>query len=93
MPTTLPDRAGRSPNQRRRLLAEFAPIFAPMAAAVLYLLLLAWSLVPLAADFSAPLRPDRLPGELNSQLNGDYNPMEPGHRTQGPHWPGWLAHR
>jgi hypothetical protein len=89
MPTTLPDRAARNRHQRRRLLAEFAP----MAAAALYLLLLAWSLIPLAADFSAPFRPDRLHGELNSQFNGDYNPMEPGHGTQGPHWPGWLAHR
>jgi hypothetical protein len=85
MPTTLPDRAARSRHQRRRLLAEFAPL----AAAAFYLLLLAWSLIPLAADFGAPLRPDRLQGEFN----GDYNPMEPGHRTQGPHWPGWLAHR
>jgi hypothetical protein len=89
MPTTLPDRAARSRHQRRRLLAELALI----AAAAFYLLLLAWSLIPLAADFSPPFRPDRLQGELNSQFNGDYNPIEPGHRTQGPHWPGWLAHR
>jgi hypothetical protein len=85
MPTTLPDRAARSRHQRRRLLAEFAP----MVAAALYLLLLAWSLIPLAADFSAPFRPDR----QQSEFNGGYNPMEPGRGTQGPHWPGWLAHR
>jgi hypothetical protein len=82
MPTTLPDRAAGGRHQRRRLLAEFAP----MAAAAFYLLLLAWSLIPLAANFSAPLRPD-------SQLNRDYNPMEPGRGAQGPHWQDWLAHR
>jgi hypothetical protein len=86
MPTTLPDRATRRRQQHGRRLAEFAAL----AAAAFYLLLLAWNLSTLGADFSASFRPDRGHGGINDE----YNPMEPSHRTQAAlHWPGWRAQR
>jgi hypothetical protein len=84
MPTTLPDRAARSRHLRRRQLAEFAPL----VVAGFYLLLLAWNMATIEKSFSALLAPDR----RQNDLNGEYNPMEPGHRAQaGPNWRGWLA--
>ena len=83
MPTQLPDIAARARHQRRRLFAELAPI----VAALLYLLLLAWNMATLEANVSVLFGRDRGPGE--------YNPMEPGHRTAaGPRLPiGWRAQR
>jgi hypothetical protein len=82
MPTTVPDKAARARRQRRLLLADVTPI----AAAILYLLLLAWNLATLGPNFSSSFAPAWRPGE--------YNPMEPSHRTQhGPSWPAWPAQR
>ena len=80
MPTTVPDKAARVRRQRRILLAEVTPV----AAAIFYLLLLAWNLATLEPIFSSSSVPAWRPGE--------YNPMEPGHRTRhGPNWPPWPA--
>jgi hypothetical protein len=83
MPTQLPDIAARARHQRRRRFAKFAPI----VAALLYLLLLAWNMATFEGNVSVLFGRDPGPGE--------YNPMEPGHRTAaGPRLPiGWLARR
>ena len=77
MPTTLPDPAARARHQRRLAFAELAPI----AAAVFYLLLLAWTMASLEASLIRPFEP--------AHRLGDYNPMEPGHGTNA----GWRAQR
>jgi hypothetical protein len=71
MPTTLPDRAARARHQRRLLLAEVAPL----AAAIFYLLLLAWNMATLETNFSLLFGRD--------QRQGEYNPMEPSHPIAG----------
>jgi hypothetical protein len=82
MPTTVPDKVVRARRQRRLLLAEVTPI----AATIFYLLLLAWNMATLEPIFGSSFAPAWRPGE--------YNPMEPGHRTQhGPSWPAWPAER
>jgi hypothetical protein len=76
MPTELPDtisrdRPGRGPG--RRSFGESAPI----VAAILYLLLLAWNVTSLAGAISGSIGRDQSPGA--------YNPMEPSHRpADGP---------
>jgi hypothetical protein len=65
MPTTLPDLAARARRQRRLLLAELAPV----VAAIVYVLLLAWSMATLERNFSLLFGHDLRQGE--------YNPMEP----------------
>ena len=77
MPTILPDLATRVRHQRRLLFAERVPI----VAAAFYLLLLAWTMATLEANFSRPFEPAHRPG--------DYNPMEPGHGARA----GWRAQR
>jgi hypothetical protein len=56
-------------------------------AALLYLLLLAWNMATLEANVSVLFGRDPSPGE--------YNPLEPGHRTAArPRLPiGWRAQR
>jgi hypothetical protein len=66
-------------RERRRHLLAE---FTPVVAVMLYLLLLAWNLATFEANFSGPRA-------------GEYNPMEPGHRTAvSPTRPtAWLAQR
>jgi hypothetical protein len=71
MPTTLPDVAARERRQRRRLFAELVPI----ALAIFYLVLLAWSAVGLATDVGVLFAP------TEPQANPTYSPMEPAGRT------------
>ncbi len=71
MPTTLPDLAARERRQRRRLLVELVPI----AIAIVYLVLLAWSAVGLATDAGMLFRP------AEREPNPAYNPMEPAGRS------------
>ena len=74
MPTTLPTRrphpVARAGQRRERLFAELAFV----AAAMLYLLLLAWNMASLETSFNL------LPGY---ELRGGYNPMEPTHPRAG----------
>ena len=67
LPTRLPHTAGRAGQHQRPLIAEIASI----AVAILYLLLLAWSVASLETSidllFGRDLRQDA------------YNPMEPSH--------------
>jgi hypothetical protein len=80
MPTELPDRiarARRGPGLGfgRSPFADAAPI----VAALLYLLLLAWNIASLAAVIDEAFERDRSPSA--------YNPMEPSHRpADGPTW-------
>ena len=71
MPTTLPDRAARTRHQRRLPFAELASIMVAM----LYVGLLAWNMATLETNLRM------FPGP--EQRQGDYNPMEPIHRTAG----------
>jgi hypothetical protein len=81
MPTTLPDRAARAQHRRRLLFAELAAV----VVATLYVLVLAWNTAALETSFSMSAGPP--------QRQGDYNPMEPSHRTSvARNWP-WLAQR
>jgi hypothetical protein len=80
MPTELPDRiarvqGGHGLGSGRRPFGEAALI----AAALLYLLLLAWNVASLAAVVGGSFGRD--------QSVGAYNPMEPSHRpADGPGW-------
>jgi hypothetical protein len=81
MPTTLPDRSARTRHRPRLLFAELATV----VVATLYVLLLAWHTAALETNFSMSAGP--------GQRQGDYNPMEPSHRTrEARNWP-WLAQR
>lgn len=73
MPTTLPDPAARKRRQRPRMHAELVPI----AAALLYLLLLAWSAASLATDTSALFASTQPLDRYSPGYNPEYNPMEP----------------
>ena len=66
MPTMLPDRAARARHQRRHLSAKLTAI----VAAIFYLLLLAWNVSSLQANFRSSFGP--------SERHGEYNPMERG---------------
>jgi hypothetical protein len=73
MPTTLPTRlphpAARAAQHQRPLIAELASI----AVALLYLLLLAWSMASLETNVDLVFGHD--------PHQGAYNPMEPSHQV------------
>ena len=71
MPTTLPNTTAPARRPRRPMLAELASI----ALVLFYLLLLAWNMATLEANFSLPFGHD--------QRQGEYNPMEPSHLIAG----------
>ncbi|HEY4405639.1 MAG TPA: hypothetical protein VGN55_13420 [Xanthobacteraceae bacterium] len=70
LPTRLPHKAARAARRHERPFAELAFV----AAAILYLFLLAWDIASLETSFSL------LPSH---DLQGEYNPMEPSHRLAG----------
>jgi hypothetical protein len=68
MPTTLPVMAAAARQRRALIIARLTSVMV----VTVYLLLLAWSVATLAANISVLFGHD--------QRQGEYNPIEPGHR-------------